>query len=103
MLPLFAITYTATRLGLEAQSAAAFRLLRLGAGITKSADQIVPEFPIPPRRHCSGTGSGRAETACRREEGSQKIGAGWATQQAGQAKVGHLFQLRPRLPGIQLI
>ena len=49
MLPLFAITYTATRLGLEAQSAAAFRLLRLGAGITKSADQIVPEFPIPPQ------------------------------------------------------
>ena len=33
-------------LGFEAQSAAAFRLLRLGAGITKSADQIVP--PIPP-------------------------------------------------------
>ena len=62
MLPLFAITYTAARLGLEAQSAAAFRLLRLGAGITKSADQIVPE-----------------------------------------SKVGHLFQLRPRLPGIQLI
>ena len=48
MLPLFAITYTAARLGLEAQSAAAFRLLRLGAGITKCADQIVPEFPIPP-------------------------------------------------------
>ena len=48
MLPLFALTYTATRLGLEAQSAAAFRLLRLGAGITKSADQIVPESPIPP-------------------------------------------------------
>jgi len=48
MLPLFAISYTATRLGLEAQSAAAFRLLRLGAGITKSADQIVPESPVPP-------------------------------------------------------
>ena len=48
MLPLLAITYTATRLGLEAQSAAAFRLLRLGAGITKSADQIVPVSPIPP-------------------------------------------------------
>ena len=48
MLPFLAITYTATRLGLEAQSAAAFRLLRLGAGITKSADQIVPDSPIPP-------------------------------------------------------
>ena len=42
MLPLLALTYTATRLGLEAQSTAAFRLLRLGAGITKSAYQIVP-------------------------------------------------------------
>ena len=100
MLPLLALTYTATRLGLEAQSAAAFRLLRLGAGITKSADQIVPEFPHSACRHCSGTGSGRAETALHREEGSQKIGAGWATQQAGQAKVGHfssfaqIFQLR---------
>ena len=44
MLPLFAITYTVARLGLEAQSAAALRVLRLGAGITKSADQIVPPF-----------------------------------------------------------
>jgi hypothetical protein len=48
MLPLLALTYTATRLGLEAQSAAAFRLLRLGAGITKRADQLVPASPIPP-------------------------------------------------------
>jgi hypothetical protein len=51
MLPLLALTYTATRLGLEAQSAAAFRLLRLGAGITrvtKAADEIVPERPVPP-------------------------------------------------------
>jgi hypothetical protein len=63
MLPFLAITYTATRLGLEAQSAAAFRLLRLGAGITKSADQIVPESsadiapaPVaaaPKRRHAA--------------------------------------------------
>ena len=49
MLPFLAITYTATRLGLEAQSAAAFRLLRLGAGITKSADQIVPDPPFRPQ------------------------------------------------------
>ena len=48
MLPLLALTYTATRLGLEAQSAAAFRLLRLGAGITKTAEEIVPEAPMPP-------------------------------------------------------
>ena len=48
MLPLLALTYTAARLGFEAQNAAAFRLLRLGAGITKIADDIVPEAPIPP-------------------------------------------------------
>ena len=47
MLPLLALSYTAARLGLEAQSAAAFRLLRLGAGITKTADEIVPEAPNP--------------------------------------------------------
>ena len=35
MLPLIALTYTAARLGFEAQNAAAFRLLRLAGGITK--------------------------------------------------------------------
>jgi hypothetical protein len=43
MLPLLALTYTAARLGFEAQSAAAFHLLRLGTGIAKSTGQIVPE------------------------------------------------------------
>ena len=47
MLPLLALTYTAARLGFEAQSAATFRLLRLGAGITKAAEQIVPEASVP--------------------------------------------------------
>ena len=46
MLPLLALTYTAARLGFEAQSAATFRLLRLGAGITKAAEQI-PEASVP--------------------------------------------------------
>jgi hypothetical protein len=48
MLPLLALTYTAARLGFEAQSAATFRLLRLGAGITKGAEEIVPEASVPP-------------------------------------------------------
>jgi hypothetical protein len=43
MLPLLALTYTAARLGFEAQSAAAFRLLRLGTGIAKATRQIDPE------------------------------------------------------------
>ena len=48
MLPWLALTYTAARLGFEAQNAAAFRLLRLGRGITKmAADEIVPKvLPI---------------------------------------------------------
>jgi hypothetical protein len=48
MLPWLALTYTAARLGFEAQNAAAFRLLRLGGGIIKkSADEIVPEAIVP--------------------------------------------------------
>ena len=71
MLPLLALTYTAARLGFEAQSAAAFRLLRLGRG-NRAA-----------RRYCYSTGIGRAETAPRREEDSQKIGASSEAQQGG--------------------
>ena len=49
MLPWLALTYTAARLGFEAQNAAAFRLLRLGGGITKTAaNEIVPEAIVPP-------------------------------------------------------
>ena len=44
MLPLLALTYTAARLGFEAQNAAAFRLLRLAGGISKRAtNEIIPE------------------------------------------------------------
>jgi hypothetical protein len=44
MLPWLTLTYTAARLGFEAQNAAAFRLLRLGGGITKTAaEELVPE------------------------------------------------------------
>ena len=50
MLPFFALTYTAARLGWQAQSAGAFRLLRLGAGITSAADKTAGERPIPPAR-----------------------------------------------------
>src|SRR3954462_302756 len=47
MLPLLALTYTAARLGFEAQNAAAFRLLRC-AGIAKATEEIVPEARVPP-------------------------------------------------------
>ena len=42
MLSWLAITYTTARLGFEAQNAAAFRLLRLGAG-KAAAGEIIPE------------------------------------------------------------
>ena len=46
MLPWLALTFTAARLGFEAQNAAAVQLLRLAGGIPKTgADKIVP---VPP-------------------------------------------------------
>ena len=49
MLEWIAITCSATRLGLEAQNAAAFRLLRLAGGLAKTAvDEITPEAVAPP-------------------------------------------------------
>ena len=57
MLPWLALTYTAARLGFEAQNAAAFRLLRLGRGITKTAaDEIVPEAIVPLADTAAGAG-----------------------------------------------
>jgi hypothetical protein len=48
MLSLLALTYTAARLGFEAQNAAAFRLLRLAGGVSKrAADEIIPGEIIP--------------------------------------------------------
>jgi hypothetical protein len=49
MLSWLAITYNTTRLGFEAQNAAALRLLRLAAGVSKAAaNKINPEQIIPP-------------------------------------------------------
>jgi hypothetical protein len=46
MLPWLTLTYAAARLAFEAQNAAAFRFLRLGGGIGKTAaDEIVPIMP----------------------------------------------------------
>jgi hypothetical protein len=48
MLPLLALTYTAARLGFEAQNAAAFRLMRLAGSITKrAAGEIIPREITP--------------------------------------------------------
>jgi hypothetical protein len=47
MLEWFAITCSAARLGLEAQNAAAFRLLRLAGGVAKKTAEIAPEAVAP--------------------------------------------------------
>ena len=46
MLPWLALTYTAARLGFEAQNAAAFHLLKLG--FKTAANEIVFEAIVPP-------------------------------------------------------
>jgi hypothetical protein len=54
MLEWIAITCSATRLGFEAQNAAAFRLLRLAGGLAKTAvDEITPEAVAPPANTAS--------------------------------------------------
>ena len=42
MLPWLALTFTAARLGFEAQNAAAFRFMRLGSRLEKAAAEIIP-------------------------------------------------------------
>ena len=74
MLPWLALTYTAARLGFEAQNAA-FRLFRLSGGVPKTAaaDELALDAIVPPAD--TPAQSGRAENAARRKEDSQKIGA----------------------------
>jgi hypothetical protein len=48
MLSWLAITYNTARLGLEAQHAAAFRLMRLAAGPATGGVEIIPEQISPP-------------------------------------------------------
>ena len=70
MLPLLVLTYTAARLGFEAQSAAAFRLLRSGRGFTKTAaEEIVPEATAPP----ADTAPAPVSAASKRRRAAMKI------------------------------
>ena len=50
MLPLLALTYTAARLGFEAQNAAAFRLMRFASRPETAAEEIIPEAPVLPKQ-----------------------------------------------------
>ena len=48
MLPWLALTFTAARLGFEAQNAAAFRFMRLGSRLEKAAGEIIPHAAALP-------------------------------------------------------
>ena len=67
MLPWLALTYTAARLGFEAQNAAAFRLLRWGGRPQTAAGKIIPHAVALPeedsstRGRCSKKASGRED------------------------------------------
>jgi hypothetical protein len=53
MLPLLALTYTAARIGFEAQNAAAFRLMRLAGGFTNIDVAPEPVRVAPKSRHAA--------------------------------------------------
>ena len=75
MLPLLALTYTAARLGFEAQNAAAFRLLRLAGGISKrAAEKSFPRPSCPPSMLLQNR-CGSRRKASRREEIHKKSAA----------------------------
>ena len=70
MLTWLALTYTVARLGFEAQNAAAFRLLRLGRSITKTAaHEIVSVAIVPP----ADTTSAPIAVAPKRRPAAKKI------------------------------
>jgi hypothetical protein len=70
MLEWFAITCSATRLGLEAQNAAAFRLLRLAGGLAKTAaDEITSETVAPP----ANTAPASVAVAPKRRHAASKV------------------------------
>ena len=48
MLPWLALTFTAARLGFEAQNAAAFRFMRWGSRLEKAAGEIIPHAAALP-------------------------------------------------------
>jgi hypothetical protein len=50
MLPWLALTFTAARLGFEAQNAAAFRFMRLGSRPKAAAEEITPHAVALPEK-----------------------------------------------------
>ena len=80
MLPWLALTFTAARLGFEAQNAAAFRFMRLGSRPKAAAEEITPHAVALPEKAPATRGS-RAKKASGRED-VQEVSAGQAATQA---------------------
>ena len=80
MLPWLALTFTAARLGFEAQNAAAFRFMRLGSRPETAAGEIIPHAVALPEEAPATRGS-RTKKASGRED-VQEVSAGQAATQA---------------------
>ena len=90
MLPWLALTFTAARLGFEAQNAAAFRFMRLGSRPETAAGEIIPHAASVAGAGPSSSGRrtktsrGRSNKKASRREDVQKVGVGQAATQAGK-------------------
>ena len=80
MLPWLALTFTAARLGFEAQNAAAFRFMRLGIRPETAAGEIIPHA-VSIAGGGSSTRGSRTKKASGRED-VQEVSAGQAATQA---------------------
>ena len=84
MLPWLALTFTAARLGFEAQNAAAFRFMRLGSRLENAAGEIIPHA-VSIAGGGSSTRGSRAKKASRprRYPRSRRRPSGSASGQKG--------------------
>ena len=80
MLPWLALTFTAARLGFEAQNAAAFRFMRLGIRPETAAGEIIPHA-VSIAGGGSSTRGSHTKKASGRED-VQEVSAGQAATQA---------------------
>ena len=91
MLSWLAINYNTARLGLEAQHAAAFRLLRWVGDAGKAASDIPEEIGLPVDSPAAIAVAPKRPPAAKKEP--QKISAGSEAGKAGEARLGQLFNL----------
>ncbi len=89
MLPWLALTFTAARLGFEAQNAAVFRLMRLGSRPETAAGEISHAVALPEEAPPLAVAAPKKRSG---REGFQETSAG---QAATQAVLGALI-VRPR-------